>query len=465
MPITSFLTTRIRALLLAVVGVVGAATAAVALVPEVAFAYRGQSAQVAIETAATMVSLLAAFILFGRLQESSPRSELLLFVGLVLLFAANLARSLAGSYTGDNGAVVWVPLSANVIAGVVLAMAAVAPDRGAGRWPRELAGGILAGAGLAMFGAYVVSDQLAIGIDPAVSPRDSDAILVTGSAGLLAVQAASMALFTIAAVGFARRAERTGDELLAWIAIGMALAAMSRLNYFLFPSIYSEWVFSGDVLRFSTYLVILVGALRQIAAYQRAAATAAVVEERSRIAADLHDGLAQDLAFLAMQSERLSAHDERLADFAEVARHALAESRGAIENLQLTDAPIAPALASIARGLASRHRTSLVLDLDEGLEATPQVRDQLLRIAGEAITNAIRHGRPAQINVRLSGEHGQIRLSVLDDGAGFDPETAAEGADGGLGLPGMRRRTERLGGVFRVRSQPGKGTSVEVVVP
>ena len=458
---------RLELWLPAIFGVLVVVTIVVATVPTLGFAHRSSTATVAIETAAAIVTLLATFILLGRYRETLERTDFLLFVGLLLLFASNLARWAVPSYTGSNEAVIWAPLSASLFASAVLAVAAF--SRG-GEVRREVALRLVLAAlvaiGVLMAGVALASDLFPTGIDPTISPGEPDSPRVIGTPGLLGAQLASMALFVAAAVGFGRRAERSRDEFLAWLAAGMALAALARLSYFFFPSIYSDWVFTGDLLRFAAQLAILTGALRQIAVYQRAAAEVAVLEERSRIASDLHDGLAQDLAFIAMQSERIAHDDPRAADLAEAARHALAESRGAIENLRLTDAPLGPALESVARGLAGRHRTELSLDLDQGVEVTPQVRDQLLRIAGEAIGNAVRHGDPDEIRVHLAGKGGRTRLVISDDGEGFDPAAIEEGgADGGLGLIGMRRRAERLGGIVRVRSRPGEGTRVEVVVP
>jgi signal transduction histidine kinase len=461
------LTKTIHPLLVVLVTLVGGAIVLVASLPSLSFAYRGEVAHVVIETAAALVALLAAFILLGRVRQTPSRSELLLFVGLVVLFAASLARSVSPSFDGENAAVVWVPLTANLIAASVLAAAAFAPETEVRRAQAyRITAGVLVAAGLLTLAVGLLADRLPTGIDPGVSPEGAVGTLVVGSPGLLAAQLASMALFAIGAVGFAGRAARSGDELLAWLAIALALFALARLNYFLFPSMYSEWVFTGDFLRFAGYLTILVGALRQIAAYQRAAAKAAVLEDRSRIARDLHDSLAQDLAFISMQGDRIAVDDERAAELAHVARLALATSRGAIEHLRRSDDLLAPALARVARALADRHQVSVTLDLDEGVETTPDTRDDLLRIASEAISNAVRHGEAEEIRVRLAPEDGKwIRLAIADDGRGFDPDSVPNEGPGGLGLEGMRERAERLGGHCRIRSRHGEGTRVEVVVP
>jgi len=94
-----------------------------------------------------------------------------------------------------------------------------------------------------------------------------------------------------------------------------------------------------------------------------------------------------------------------------------------------------------------------------------EVKDQILRIAQEAITNAVRHGRPANVTVQLTCEQGSVRLRVRDDGCGFDLEDASRRNGGRFGLLGMRERSERLGGQMSLRSRKGEGTEIEVTVP
>ena len=458
---------RARIVLVAAVVVIAVVTVLLPVMTPVHYAYRGEIAHIVIETAATLISLLAAFILLGRYRQTHDRGELLLFIGLVLLFAANFARSVAPSYSGGNEGVVWIPLAANLIASGVLVAAAFAPaGEIRGRRALRTAAAILGGAALVLVVMGLIAERLPTGVDPGLTRSQAETTRVVGSVQLLASQLLSMALFAAAAYGFARRVERTGDEFLAWLAAGMGLAAVSRLHYFLFPSVYSEWVFGGDILRFLAYLAILIGALRQIAAYQRDAARAAVLDERGRIARDLHDGLAQDLAFISLQGQRLAQRDERAAGLAEAARHALAASRGAIENLRLTDAPLGTALANVATAIAGRHRVELILEIDDRVDVPAPVRDDLVRIASEAISNAVRHGDAGEIRVVLStGPDGQVRLAVADNGSGFDPDSVTVEGPGGLGLPGMHERAELLGAILRIDSAPGRGTTIAVTVP
>jgi signal transduction histidine kinase len=444
-----------------------AATALVASVPSLDFAYRNGDVHVAIETVATGVALLVAFLLYGRLRQSGSRSDLALIAGLLLLSLSNLGRALVPAFNGENELVVWVPLTTRVVGAAVLAWSAFAapvPLRKQGRAPLYLALGV-AGIVLVVAIGWAAVGSASTGINPNPSPAASDLPRIVGTPGLLATEVATIVLIGAVAVGFTRRARRTGDELLGWIALAATLAAVARLNYLMVPSVYSDWVFTGDLMRLGAYLLILIGALREIAGYQRSAAQAAALEERARLARDLHDGLAQDLAYISMESHRLAERAPIGAALANAADHALAQSRGAITELRATDCSLTTAVASLARALTERAGVGLELELDEDADADPEVRQNLLRILSEAISNAVRHGGASAIRVALVN-NGGLHLSIADDGAGFNPDQSGNGDfHTGFGLIGMSERAAQLGGKLRVTSRAGRGTEIEVALP
>ena len=167
-----------------------------------------------------------------------------------------------------------------------------------------------------------------------------------------------MALFAVAAVGFLRSHERTRDPLMFWFAIGATLAAFARLNYFLFPSQYSEYFYTGDVLRLGFFVALLIGGALEIRVAQRDLEHAAVINERRRLAREIHDGMAQDLAFIVQQASALAGRDgasPTMADIETAARRALAESRSAIAALvRPTGEPLDMALKRVAEEAAAR---------------------------------------------------------------------------------------------------------------
>ena len=94
-----------------------------------------------------------------------------------------------------------------------------------------------------------------------------------------------------------------------------------------------------------------------------------------------------------------------------------------------------------------------------------RIESNLLRIAQEAITNAIKHAKPRQIVVHLAYETTGTRLKISDDGCGFCVESAPDGQTGHFGLLGIRERVDKIAGTLEINSVPGKGTSVDVFVP
>jgi len=284
---------------------------------------------------------------------------------------------------------------------------------------------------------------------------------------VLTLQLVLMGLFAAAAVGFARTTERTLDPLTLWFAIGATLGAWARLNYFLFPSQYTDFFYTGDALRLGFFAALLIGGAQEIRVAQRQLERTAVLDERRRLAREIHDGVAQDLAFIVQQAGALAAGPKPPAVAAEMvtaAQRALDESRAVIAALvRPTDEPLGTALARVAKEAAGRWGTDVQADLQDGLEVPTSTREALLRIVGEAVTNAARHGNAQTVQVRLCAEP-DLQLSIVDDGAGFDPGSLND-ADGRHGIMGMRERAEALGGELRLRSQPGEGTHVVVLLP
>jgi signal transduction histidine kinase len=250
-----------------------------------------------------------------------------------------------------------------------------------------------------------------------------------------------------------------------WFAAGAVLAAFARLNYMLFPSPYVGWVYLGDILRLGFYVLLLVGAAGEIRRYWSRFAEAAILEERRRIARELHDGIAQELAYVVTQAQRaIGRRDPReiLDGLSIVAQRALDDSRRAIVALSgPLNQPLAAALEQTAEEITQRTGIPINLDIAEGVEVDPATREALIRIVREAAVNAARHGRARQITVRLARD-AEMRLEIADDGVGFD---AAIPTRDSFGLVGMKERAQALGGEFRISSQPGDGTRVEVVLP
>jgi signal transduction histidine kinase len=134
---------------------------------------------------------------------------------------------------------------------------------------------------------------------------------------------------------------------------------------------------------------------------------------------------------------------------------AMTELREAIAAKATPDEPLAVALTRAVHGVGDRLGVPITLTLDEAVEVAPAVRDGLVGVAREAVTNAAQHSGSQTVRVMLSHR----RLTVGDDGGGFDP---AYGRPGGFGLTSMRERADAIGAVLTITSAPGNGTCVEV---
>jgi signal transduction histidine kinase len=203
---------------------------------------------------------------------------------------------------------------------------------------------------------------------------------------------------------------------------------------------------------------------------ERARLAAALAEQRRAIARDVHDGLAQELAFIAAQLQRVDGvtHDADLVhELQAAARRALQEARLTIDTLRAPpDVPFARLVQQAVMSFEARFGIAVELQLEvaSDVAADPERRTAALRILGQALANAVEHGAAQRVHVCLRTVTEGLSLSVADDGAGFAP-TAVVPAARGWGLVSMRERAELLGGSFSVYARPGRGTEVAVVLP
>ncbi|MEA2148975.1 MAG: hypothetical protein QOD69_805 [Solirubrobacteraceae bacterium] len=446
---------RIAAIVALAVALAGAAVAAVAL--DVPWTLRGAPARAAVEMAAVLVGLLAAYLLFDRAMAAGRGRQLALAWGVGLMAVAEGALSLLPNVVSlDFGvALVRVDAIARLLIAVVLAGAALAPARALDRAGRRTAGAM----GLSLLGLPLVLVVIAAGN-------------ATGASGAAepswrepAYLAAAL-LVLVAGARLAARAVRDGAELWAWIAGALVLFAAANFDAAFDPSLPPAWITTCDVLRYAAAALVLGGALRQLGAHPSRAARRAVAQERRRIARDLHDGLAQELAFIASQAPRMAAtgNDPATARLVEAAASALEESRLAIGLLgDDSEESLGHALRRTGERLAGRTGRVVRVDLQEGVVVDPAARGDLLRIAREAATNAFSHGDATEVSISLTRGDAVV-LRIADDGIGFEPDGVTPGVFSGFGLTSMRERAERAGGQLRVHSEPGRGTVVEVRV-
>ena len=216
-------------------------------------------------------------------------------------------------------------------------------------------------------------------------------------------------------------------------------------------------------------------AIERARLYTRSAEYGAA-EERNRLAREIHDTLAQGLAAISMQLETADALLESASDRESIQRtihQALALTRTNLEEarrsvLDLRAAPLegrnlGEALEAIARRIAEEH--GLILDFSVNASVRPlpvRVETGLFRIAQEALTNIARHAHAKNVTVKLLVLTDKIKLIVIDDGRGFDPDQVHPDR---FGLRGLHERAKLLGGKLKVESSPGCGTRVEASIP
>jgi signal transduction histidine kinase len=449
---------------------VAVATVAIATVTPLRFAYDSVDAHVMIATTVALIGILAAGLVLARFLRSWRLQDLALTAALVVLSGTNLFLSAIPSAFGElhSNFVAWAPFVGRLAGALLFALSVAVPDAVVPQPRRAAWATVLGGAGVVALIALLTA-WLAPGWgDPmfdAIAPSESNGPNLTGDTLQLVLLAVTVALYAIATIGFVRRAETTGDELFGWFALAAPFGAAASANYVLFPSLYPGWVYTADLFRLGFYGMLALGAAREIAAWQHELVEAAASGERRRIARDLHDGLAQELAFIVGQTRSLVDQTGEAGPFGHVAaaaERALDESRTAIAALSRNvDEPLDVALAQAAEDVAGRTGARIRFDLEPGIRVSPDVREDLARIVREAVSNAARHGEASNVSVALSNTDA-IRVRVTDDGKGFDPDAPRRR---GFGLTSMRERAEVRGGVVHVRSQPGQGTEVEVVLP
>ncbi|PYI84046.1 MAG: hypothetical protein DME26_13845 [Verrucomicrobia bacterium] len=197
-----------------------------------------------------------------------------------------------------------------------------------------------------------------------------------------------------------------------------------------------------------------------------------VLAERSRIARSLHDTLAQGFAGIAFQLEavadKLSGAPAQAQQHLNLAlsmvRHSLVEARRSVMNLRsaaLESCDLASALAETARQMmADRSVDVNVQTSGPPRMLSPKVEDNLLRVGQEAVTNSLKHSQATQIRIVLDYQPTFVRLSIHDNGQGFEPNGLMAANGGHFGLIGMRERAKQIGGKIEIRSRPGAGTDV-----
>ena len=428
---------------------------------------------VALEVSDATLLVFVAAVLFGRFRSDGSRRNLLMVTAVVLLAVKNLFHAVGAIATdtlrGDD-VIVWSTAVNGMIGAALLAAAAVLADRRT-QQPRRVSAVALAVAVTTVVATTLAAASLHPWLPVAfeLAAEDvTDLALLSGHPLKISVDVFTAACYAIAGISFARLADKHDDELMKWLGISAMIASVAFLNYAAWPSRFTELVYGGEILWTAAITVLLYGSVREISNLEAALIGSAVREERKRVARDLHDGVVQELAYISTHTRWLveapkEPQRSSLLKILDAVERALDESRGAIAALNREmDEPLQLAVGNAAADVADRVGARLNLDMAAHVEVSPEWRDALIRIAREAVGNAVRHGHAQEIELQLrNGE--AVNLRIIDNGDGFD--VAADRSPQSFGLQSMRERTESLGGRFDVASTPGSGTTVNVVLP
>ena len=196
----------------------------------------------------------------------------------------------------------------------------------------------------------------------------------------------------------------------------------------------------------------------------------AVLEERERMAYEMHDTLSQSFAGIGFQLKAIRAGmprvlprlQQQLEMASELVRHSHEETRRSIAVLrpeQPGSDGLLTALTECAHRLVEGGGVRVASSCSGAVVRLPlRVADALYHVGQEALANAIRHGQPSALQIALAYEKDFVQLSIVDDGAGFDPHDE----QAGFGLRGMRRRAAAIGATLQIRTQPGAGTEISI---
>lgn len=489
--------------LLAFILLLTAFTLVVALDRDVAPAVVDVDLDIVFITISTLVSAALAFLFWGRYREGEGLAALLRGSAFMTLLALNLITITAMliSVTEAVGMSLaqpsQLPLLAGVVARGVAAILLVAAALSAMRGGSTLLGGGL-GLFLAPAGAVlVVIVTLAFMQDrlPLLLSEDGleqlrarpDQPLVGGETPLLIVlQTFFGALYLIASALSYRVFVRDGRPTEALLAVGMVLAGFGQVHFALHPGAYEGLVTTGDALRVAFYAVLLaavvvdtrndVRSLRSAHADLRrlrdAELASAAMEERARLAREVHDGLAQDLWYAKLKQGRLmqlgaeSGEARQLAvEVSDAIDAALAEARQAVMALrpQLDGGSLEDVMGRYVEDFGDRFGVKAEFQR-EGLPPTlsPRAQAEVLRILQEALNNVRKHADATAVRVRLVAQAGLVRLEVADNGRGFEPGHVSSDR---FGLESMRERAALIGGRLAVESSPHDGARISVELP
>lgn len=412
-----------------------------------------------LETTMALAGVLVALLAALRFSVVGSRTDLLLAAGFLVWSMSTIAFAIIPALDGGSldRADGWAALVGGIAGQGLVAIAPFLGGRSKAR-DRALRDTLLAAA-IALVGAWLLL-RAHSGDLPALTSLPGVGHAPAGLASALAVQAL---LDLLAVVGWGRRLTRTGDDLAKWLALGFTLQLFAALHFVFTPPRGTTYVATGDFLRLLASCLILVGAWRAIRAAELGRA---VAEERARVAREIHDGLAQYLFAVTTHAQMLASGtpvEEVGPPLKQAAALAQQEARFAVLALSSASgtASFDSALRRYVEFLTADGKLDVDLEIDPVIRLAPDEQIEIFRIVQEGLGNVRRHAHATRAEVVIGQRpSGERFVAIEDDGEGFPPDLATTGH----GLRNMRDRASSIEGGFSVRSTPGRGTALEVVL-
>jgi signal transduction histidine kinase len=411
-----------------------------------------------LETVMALAGILVALLAGARFSVTGLRTDLLLAAGFLIWSLSTVAFAIIPALDGAtlSRADAWAALAGGIAGQGLIALAPFVGGRSRLR-DRAIRDTVLA-AGVALAAAWLL-----LRAHGGALPSLTAAPGLVAPSGLYSALAVQAFINLLAVVGWGRRLAQTGDDLAKWLALGFTLQLFAALHLVFTPPRGGSYVAAGEYMRLLAFALMLVGAWRAI---RSAELGRAVAEERARVAREIHDGLAQYLFAVSTHAQML----EGGAPVAEVGPQlkqaaALAQQEARFAILALSSAsgtaPFDTALRRYVEFLTADGELAVDLEIDPAIRLAPDEQIEIFRIVQEGLGNVRRHANATRAEVVIGRRSsGERFVAIEDDGEGFPPDSPTSGQ----GLRNMRDRTLAIHGGFSVRSTPGLGTALEVVL-
>lgn len=400
---------------------------------------------------------LVAVLTANRFGVEGRRYDLFLFCGFFITSTSWLAFSIAPAiaHASNDRTELWAAIAGRMVGWSLVAIAPFV--RGRARHRTFSLYNALTSCVVVLVVVWGLSRSLG-GTLPSLDPATDRSAPISLTGAL----AAAALVHMLAVVGFANRFRVKGEDLDYWLSLGATLLLFSALHFIFTPLVNAGEVSQGDFLRLLAYGVLLVGVWRAI---RNSEFGRAVAEERARVAREIHDGLAQYLFAVSTHASMLEAGADPAETLPRIKAAALAaqqEARYAILALSSASgrSPFDAALRRYVDFLTADGELEVELEIDPQIALGPDEQIELFRIVQEGLANARKHAGATRAWVTIGERVGERFVSVRDDGAGF----VVEEGTAGHGLRNMRERAASIGGALTLRSVPGSGTALEVVL-